>query len=174
VLAGVERIGIVGPVGSLVDPGAKNADLLGGEAFALGRHEGAIASADEVDEGAVGAFAGDDGSPGVAAAEGVGLAVEAEAGALLLGAVAGKASLLEDRPHVAVKVHPGGGFRTVGMGQAQQGDGEQEGGPGEIQAGEHGRVPEAGLRSSRYSTRSTLQQESCLLHYFADDHTPLR
>src|SRR5262249_41554472 len=113
-----------GGPGAVVDPALEEGDFLGGETPSLGRHgDGVVGAGDGVDQPAGAALAGDDGGPGVAALECALRGVEAQAGALLLGAVAGGAVLRQDRLDVA-RVIDGIG----GPGAGEKNEGGQHGG----------------------------------------------
>src|SRR5262249_25487247 len=114
---GLDRLAGGGP-GALVDPALEQSNLRGIEARPLGRHAGRVVRAgDGVNDSAVGALAGDDDRPGVAAFEGSPGRVEAQARALLGGPVAGGAVLREDRLDVARVVDRVGGR---GAGKTEQ------------------------------------------------------
>ena len=90
------------PLRALIDPGPKDADLVGRQPISLRGHPlFRVEARDATDEVALGTVAGPDGLDAVAAApEGRRLLVEPQAGLLLLRPVAGVAACLEDRSDV--------------------------------------------------------------------------
>ncbi len=111
-----------GPVGTLIDPAAKQADLLGGETGAHGRHHLLFLAGDHADDAAGGAVAGlDHFERGV-------LVVQAEAAHLLLRAVADIAATRQERRDVArvINFGPSGGRKVVG-GKGEGGKRQKDG-----------------------------------------------
>ena len=105
------------PFRSLIDPGSKDGDLVGGQPISLRGHPlFRVEARDATDELALGTVAGPDDLDAVAAApEGRRLLVEAQAGLLLLRPVAGVAARLEDRPDVPGVIDgPGRARRPIG------------------------------------------------------------
>src|SRR4051794_31370285 len=98
---------IVRPDRTLVDPRAQKADLPGGERVAFARHEHVgIETGDEMDERALGTFAGADvRGVIVAALEREIFDIEAEAALLFLRSVTFHAVFLEDRADVLREIH---------------------------------------------------------------------
>ena len=121
----------VGPRRPAVDPVAQRLDLGGREALALVRHGDLVVGAGHAtNQLALAAVAGDDGRLArLAALEGAGLHVEAEAGGVLTAVVAREAAVLEQRQHVVLEIDARlvGGDRGDGQGQ-EKGDGESEAG----------------------------------------------
>ena len=96
---------VIRPGRPLVDPGAEEADLLGGEPVPLGRHDQVgLGGRDADDQLALGALPRDDRRPLQPAAERRRPVVEPEVGLLLLRAVAGEAVRRQDRPDVPFEV----------------------------------------------------------------------
>src|SRR5579863_57374 len=90
---------------TLVDPGANQVDLLGGQRIAVQRHARDIAKAEyPFDQQAVATLAGNDHSPRNAAAQHGGLRIQSELRLRLLGAVALDAVGAENRRDVATEV----------------------------------------------------------------------
>src|ERR1051326_187187 len=91
--------GSLGPVRALVNPGAEQTDLFTGERVALLGHAGQVlfASGHGLDEEALRAVARHEEGSGVAAFEGSGFLIEAEAGLLFFRAVTFVTSVGQDR-----------------------------------------------------------------------------
>ena len=95
-----------GPRGSLVDPGAQQADLLGGERLAGGRHDRLHAVArHHMDQAAVGRIARQDRRSGMPAGEGVLPAVKPQSIHRVGRTVASVAALLEQRLDLRREIH---------------------------------------------------------------------
>jgi hypothetical protein len=93
------------PSGALLDPSAQTIDLLGGEAIALRRHAlRRVGARDLVNQQTGRALAGDDRRARIAAADGIGLAIETETAALLLRPVTAEAAVGKHGPDVAREV----------------------------------------------------------------------
>ncbi len=111
----------------MVDEGADDFDLVGGEWIAAHGHARSVGETEETfDEEAIGAVAGDDGGTGTAAAEEVGGRGELEFAHGGVAKMAGRAGLLEDGEDVAVE----GGFGLAGrgeVGEEKETSGEPEG-----------------------------------------------
>ena len=103
--------GAGGPLHALIDPGAQQSDLVGGEVRAHRRHEFVAGPGDAQDEAALRALARDDVLAGGAPLEGGLLGIQAQAAHLLLRAVAGVAAFGEQRFDIAGEFDFGGGGR---------------------------------------------------------------
>src|SRR5450756_76995 len=102
---------VIGPLQTLIDPRAQNADLCGGEVRAHRWHEFLVEAGHQADQAAPGALAGQDVHPGGAALERGCLLVEPQSAHLLQRAVADQAALSQQRLDIAGEfdLDPGGG-----------------------------------------------------------------
>lgn len=146
-MKGAVILGGSGPEGALIDPGAEEGDLLASQGIRLLRHGGEILEGVRggEEEEAFGGFTGDESGTPVAALEGEGSGIEAQAVLGPIGAVALDAGCLQDRLDIPAELdglgEGGGDFGQIHGGvDFPAGEGDRKRGRTNENGGEHGRT----------------------------------